>query len=248
MQIIIIDLTRIRINEANPREIRQEKFRKLVDSLLVFPKMLSVRPIVLDNTFKALGGNQRARALLEIAKMDIERIADRLCQISDYAEKTEGERKHLLEFWADWIESPTAHVIMADELTLDERKQFVIKDNVSYGAWDYDSLANNWDSVKLQNWGMDVWDDRPQASTNQDEEQDDEDYADAMPEELQGVNMKPDELPDIAGRDERPNDFVTISYNTEDIDKLLKVLGIRREMWTNKVSYTLDEIKHMREG
>ena len=60
--------------------------------------------------------------------------------------------------------------------------------------------------------------------------------------------MKPDELPDIAGRDERPNDFVTISYNTEDIDKLLKVLGIRREMWTNKVSYTLDEIKYMREG
>ena len=36
-------------------------------------------------------------------------------------------------------------------------KEFVIKDNVAFGQWDWDLLANEWDSAQLNDWGMDVW-------------------------------------------------------------------------------------------
>lgn len=48
-------------------------------------------------------------------------------------------------------------IIVADELTEDEKQAFVIKDNLSFGEWDYDLLSNEWDSVELDDWGLDVW-------------------------------------------------------------------------------------------
>lgn len=38
----------------------------------------------------------------------------------------------------------------------EKKKEFVIKDNLSYGEWDWETLANNWDVAELQDWGMDV--------------------------------------------------------------------------------------------
>ena len=46
--------------------------------------------------------------------------------------------------------------IIADELTEDQQRQFIIKDNVGYGEWDWDMLANEWDVDDLQKWGMDL--------------------------------------------------------------------------------------------
>tara|TARA_R110002096_G_scaffold131260_1_gene281005 strand:+ start:6301 stop:6750 length:450 start_codon:yes stop_codon:yes gene_type:complete len=48
-------------------------------------------------------------------------------------------------------------IIVADELTEDEKQAFVIKDNLSFGEWDWDTLSNEWDSVELDDWGLDVW-------------------------------------------------------------------------------------------
>tara|TARA_R110000824_G_scaffold59562_5_gene159856 strand:- start:739 stop:1188 length:450 start_codon:yes stop_codon:yes gene_type:complete len=48
-------------------------------------------------------------------------------------------------------------IIVANELTEDEKQAFVIKDNLSFGEWDYDLLSNEWDSVELDDWGLDVW-------------------------------------------------------------------------------------------
>jgi hypothetical protein len=39
----------------------------------------------------------------------------------------------------------------------EQKKQFIIKDNVGFGAWDWDMLANQWDNVSLGEWGLDVW-------------------------------------------------------------------------------------------
>lgn len=47
-------------------------------------------------------------------------------------------------------------VILADELTEEQQKQFIIKDNVGYGEWDWDDLANNWNAEKLTEWGLDI--------------------------------------------------------------------------------------------
>ena len=48
-------------------------------------------------------------------------------------------------------------IIDASEWTEEQRNQFIIKDNLSFGAWDWDILANEWDAVELDQWGLDVW-------------------------------------------------------------------------------------------
>lgn len=48
-------------------------------------------------------------------------------------------------------------ITIADKLTQDQEKEFIIKDNVGFGKWDWDVLANEWESDKLNDWGMEVW-------------------------------------------------------------------------------------------
>jgi ParB-like chromosome segregation protein Spo0J len=47
-------------------------------------------------------------------------------------------------------------IIKADDLTEEQQKQFIIKDNVGFGEWDWEDLANNWDSEQLTEWGLDI--------------------------------------------------------------------------------------------
>jgi ParB-like chromosome segregation protein Spo0J len=47
-------------------------------------------------------------------------------------------------------------IIVADEWTEEQKNEFLIKDNVGFGEWDWDSLANEWDAEKLDDWGLDV--------------------------------------------------------------------------------------------
>jgi hypothetical protein len=49
-----------------------------------------------------------------------------------------------------WIE-------IAEGLTEEQKKEFIVKDNVGFGEWEWDMLANEWDSVQLADWGLDVW-------------------------------------------------------------------------------------------
>lgn len=54
-----IPVTDIILNEDNPRQMSEDKFPRLIESLLVFPKMLKTRPMVLDENGVVLGGNMR---------------------------------------------------------------------------------------------------------------------------------------------------------------------------------------------
>ena len=47
-------------------------------------------------------------------------------------------------------------ILIADELTEEQKAEFIIKDNVGYGEWDWDVLANEWDAELLDEWGLDV--------------------------------------------------------------------------------------------
>jgi hypothetical protein len=49
------------------------------------------------------------------------------------------------------------YIIKAEDLTDEQIKQFIIKDNVGFGDWDWDILANSWDTKQLKEWGLDVW-------------------------------------------------------------------------------------------
>lgn len=48
-------------------------------------------------------------------------------------------------------------IIKASELNEEQQRAFIIKDNVGFGEWDWDALANEWDAELLIEWGLDVW-------------------------------------------------------------------------------------------
>lgn len=161
MKIESANLSQLQVNVANPRIIKDEKFGKLITSILVLPKMLNIRPIVVDDTMTALGGNMRLRALSAIAEMSEEEIRQRLSDSRDFKKKTELEQNNLVDYWLAWKDKPKTPIIKASELSDAEKREFIIKDNVGYGEWDYDALANEWDSEELDDWGVDVWQDDP---------------------------------------------------------------------------------------
>ena len=112
----------IKANPNNPRVLRDEKFQKLKQSITEFPKMLSLRPMVIDENNVVLGGNMRLRALQELGFTDID------------------------EAW----------VKRSSDLTEEEKKRFIIADNVAFGEWDWDTLANDWEVVDLEAWGLEI--------------------------------------------------------------------------------------------
>ena len=118
MQPSLTKISDIKLNPNNPRLIKDDKFKKLVQSVKDFPEMLSIRPIVVNKDMIILGGNMRFRACKE----------------------------------AGIKEMP---VIIAD-LSEEKQREFLIKDNTSGGEWDWDMIANEWDSEELEAWGLDL--------------------------------------------------------------------------------------------
>jgi ParB-like chromosome segregation protein Spo0J len=47
-------------------------------------------------------------------------------------------------------------ILKAEDLTEQQKDEFIVKDNVGFGEWDWDILANEWDTDKLQDWGLDL--------------------------------------------------------------------------------------------
>jgi hypothetical protein len=65
MKTELIDIKKIKPNKDNPRIIKDDKFKKLVESISKFPEMLEIRPVVLNKKMIVIGGNQRYKAALE---------------------------------------------------------------------------------------------------------------------------------------------------------------------------------------
>lgn len=120
MKTELVKISELKTNPNNPRLIKDDKFQKLVQSIKEFPKMLDLRPIVVNEDMIVLGGNMRLKACKEAGIKEVP-------------------------------------IIKASDLTEEQQKAFIIKDNVGYGEWDWDMLANEWDADELVEWGLDVW-------------------------------------------------------------------------------------------
>lgn len=159
MKTLNIHLSEIKTNPDNPREIEEHKFDLLIDSILVFPQMLSIREIVLDEGKISLGGNMRYRSLSTIKDMKIEELKSRIESTNKAKKKNSSEWiNDLVKYWLNWQKKPLVPVKIVEGWTEDEKREFVIKDNASFGKWIHDMLANEWDSADLLDWGLDVWD------------------------------------------------------------------------------------------
>lgn len=80
-------------NQDNPRTIEPQQMQKFVESILTFPKMLQMRPIVCDENRVILGGNMRFRALLNIEQMEDEAIKGAIEAVA--VKLTDGEKQQL---------------------------------------------------------------------------------------------------------------------------------------------------------
>jgi DNA modification methylase len=141
MEIKNVKLSEVKSNPNNPRIIKDDKFTKLVKSIKEFPKMLEIRPIVVNADMIVLGGNMRLKACKEAGLKEVP-------------------------------------VIFAHDLTEEEQKQFIIKDNVGFGEWDWDMIANEWDAAEIQEWGLDI----PDFGVTEIPAAEEDDYE--MPDEL----------------------------------------------------------------
>jgi DNA modification methylase len=74
---------------------------------------------------------------------------------------------------------PDSWVTMADEWTEEQRREFLIKDNVGFGEWDWDMIANEWDAEQVEEWGLEV----PSFETDEVLEAEEDDYDGTPPEE-----------------------------------------------------------------
>lgn len=124
MSVKKVKASQIKPNPNNPRLIKDDKFKKLVESLKSFPEMSDVRPVVVNTDLIILGGNMRFKAMQE----------------------------------AGWKEIPVQIVDWPEE----KQREFIIKDNVSGGEWDWEMIANEWDTGQLEEWGLDI----PKFDTN----------------------------------------------------------------------------------
>jgi hypothetical protein len=62
----------------------------------------------------------------------------------------------------------------------DQQKEFIIKDNASFGEWDWDDLANNWDAQELTEWGLDIPNFNIEGFTDKNKELSLDDVTDSM--------------------------------------------------------------------
>ena len=114
----VVKITEVKVNPNNPRLIKDDKFKKLVQSVKDFPEMLNIRQIVVNKDMIILGGNMRFKACKEAGLKEIP--------------------------------------IIITDLTEEQQKEFLIKDNVSGGEWDWNMLANEWNAEDLKDWGLDL--------------------------------------------------------------------------------------------
>jgi len=132
----IVKIGSVTPNPDNPRLIKNEKYKLLLHSVKVSPAFMLMNPIKVDLDNMILGGNMRYKACMELKKKDvpIEVFTREHAEINNKARREEG----------------------IEEATYEEQcREFIIKDNISFGEHDWDILGNEWDPIQLQEYGLD---------------------------------------------------------------------------------------------
>jgi hypothetical protein len=197
MKIQKVKITEVKRNTDNPRIIKDDKFNKLVNSIKEFPKMLEIRPIVVNEKMIVLGGNMRLKACKEAGLKEV-------------------------------------FIIKAEDLTEEQQKEFIVKDNVGFGEWDFEHLANEWDSEKLQDWGLDIPEFEIEGNTDEDAKN--QEYStkiDSPNYETKNEKPKISELYDFSKTEQLIKEIEDSSVN-DDVKKLLIVSAQRHIVFNYK--------------
>jgi hypothetical protein len=173
-----VKISKVKGNPSNPRIIKNDKFKTLKNSIRTMPGYMKLRPVIVDVDMMVLGGNMRLKASIDLGKKEIwtDMFTQADCDdMNKIAIEEERETKTYLEY-CDAI---------------------IIKDNVSSGEWDWAILGNEWNTIKITEWGLDVW-----------ENQDDRNELNA---EAEWTGM-----PEFNNEDLTPKRQLIISFRNED--------------------------------
>tara|TARA_R100000935_G_scaffold52446_1_gene79621 strand:+ start:282 stop:878 length:597 start_codon:yes stop_codon:yes gene_type:complete len=121
----------------------------------------------------------------------------------------------LKEVWID----------VAEGLTEEQKKEFIVKDNVGFGEWDWAMLGNEWNTIKITEWGLDVW-----------ENQDDKNELDA---ELEWSGM-----PEFNNDDLSPKRQIILSFKTDEDVQIFSKL-INQELTTKTKSIWFPKVNDL---
>lgn len=194
-----LKLSKMKMNPSNPRVIKDDRFRKLVKSLREFPEMMEKRPMVC--------------------------VTDSDGKI--YPLGGNMRLKALRELGMK--EVPEEWVMMADEWSEEKRREFVLKDNISFGEWDWDMIANEWDAEQVEEWGLDIpeWD-------NEEEGADEIDVKDLFDIDIPFYTPSEDkpDVKDLADINTTKNLISDINKLSVD-DDLKEILRIRAGFFTD---------------
>ena len=127
-------LSEIKANPNNPRLIKDDKFKKLVKSIKEFPKMMALRPMVVDADGVVLGGNMRLKALQELKYKEVPDT-----WIKQASELTEDEQRRF---------------IIADNVGFGENDWDMLANE-----WDADELVD-WGLDLPTDWGGEEYSDK----------------------------------------------------------------------------------------
>lgn len=114
----MIKVNKLKSNPNNPRVIKDDKFHKLVKSIKEFPEMMEKRPLVC--------------------------VTDEDGKLYPLG----GNQRLKAIQYLGYEEIPNTWVTLADEWSEEQRKDFTIKDNVSFGDWDIEALKD-WDNIDI---------------------------------------------------------------------------------------------------
>lgn len=122
----------LKLNPSNPRQISERDYAELKKSIQEFSEMLEIREIIYDSDYVIWGGNMRFQAYKWAVEQGLLKYDD----------------KYFRQLPAHW--------------TLAQKRRFAITDNVNRGGWDDDILANEWDDLPLEEWGINTgnWEDK----------------------------------------------------------------------------------------
>jgi len=118
-------------------------------------------------------------------------------------------------------------IIRAESLSEKQIEQFIIKDNVGFGEWDWDMIANGWDTQEITDWGLEI--------------------------KTFGENIATDEwvgMPDFEQEDNMPKNRIMVSFeNDDDRIEFGKLIGQNitkdtKSIWHPKL--TMDKVKDLR--
>jgi hypothetical protein len=119
-------IQQLKPNPNNPRLIKDHKFKQLVKSIQEFPEMMEKRPIIC-----------------------VTDVDGKIFPLGGNMRLRAIQELGMMQIPDSWV-------MLADEWTEEKRREFVIKDNVGFGEWDWEQLANEWNAEELSEWGLDV--------------------------------------------------------------------------------------------